>query len=1050
MPGRQYDDAFALLERSFNDSTFLKAYRSLPVKKEDVYKPLRPQLHHSLTSTTDTTSTTIRYNNDDDDDDDDDDATSEGSMHEGYGDKATRPIALNRNNSGLPPTPPTQSREASSEIAAANSVPLPTQTSGLSTPVYQQSPPTPDLTPPKDRNKSVNSLKPPRPRMAQFPSSQTSTAASFVTAREDASMSSAETSQLSLPTFESVAGWNWSDTTRQMRLGDVDLEEEDDGDATPTRRKSDATFREQESNSITRQKSLVELSDTDNTNFLRNVTIRKKRPKQDLNKRDVLSNGLPLGEDQALQSKQNQARVGGSTTSQISAHLDDNDASIVSEGDEVEWPMAVNDMLYKAIRDEKSKRLSGISQTSTVRTVEAIVIEGPRRKKQTLRHAGKNLALRDDLSRSSLASETHSLRHKRAQLSSRTDIVRGQTKDEVRAVSNPEGQRQDRVQHPLHHSKPNASLFRTDFVNGESIPLDYQRDAYASRELDISTTEPSPTGVPFRLRHVSAPLPSKRSPQESKQYAVHEVSPILDWQGWNEHIDNDLDPVSPISEHPPSSPSLAPSDPPIDHTAEGTFNLIPNRADHNASTHALFEYTTVSPFPAGDSVYTDLQNLYPSRPLGSISQLSERSGSVDINEARAVTLHTHRNKSLAVIDNLSPTSRAILVANRPVSAIDETSSPTDSDATPTQVAPLRPIFTAVVNEPSTPPRQTSGTMKTKDSEHYSIDSPFKDPRPAPLPPVIIIPPTPVPVPSERVVSPSPEAAASSTPGLAVLERRQSLVQKARRCSESIIQPFLPIRSNSIGGRRATSLDHSSSHRPTSEHDRDHTLHPFWRPRGFWDDFSSDDSVLEDYDALDADADAHIRLPAGGDTSDVASLERKRGGLGSIKWPRKMSVRMPGFMGSGGFLVGNSLGIDRHGTNNRRHYIQTTRKTGWGKNEGTKWHKRGFTLPFFVNNIHSNSSPALRKKRSGNLISSTTQSSDSLRHRALRQRPSQRNLRRRGAASYTIPVFNLQMQVLSVREIKEKLAEKRQEREEKRKEVRRRELKGLIGTPRAVQ
>ena len=34
----------------------------------------------------------------------------------------------------------------------------------------------------------------------------------------------------------------------------------------------------------------------------------------------------------------------------------------------------------------------------------------------------------------------------------------------------------------------------------------------------------------------------------------------------------------------------------------------------------------------------------------------------------------------------------------------------------------------------------------------------------------------------------------------------------------------------------------------------------------------------------------------------------------------MSVRMPGFRGKGGFLVGNSLGIDRHGTNNRRHHV----------------------------------------------------------------------------------------------------------------------------------
>jgi hypothetical protein len=38
--------------------------------------------------------------------------------------------------------------------------------------------------------------------------------------------------------------------------------------------------------------------------------------------------------------------------------------------------------------------------------------------------------------------------------------------------------------------------------------------------------------------------------------------------------------------------------------------------------------------------------------------------------------------------------------------------------------------------------------------------------------------------------------------------------------------------------------------------------------------------------------------------------------------------MPGFQGTGGFHLGNSLGIDRHGTNARRHHVNRTinRKT----------------------------------------------------------------------------------------------------------------------------
>ena len=88
------------------------------------------------------------------------------------------------------------------------------------------------------------------------------------------------------------------------------------------------------------------------------------------------------------------------------------------------------------------------------------------------------------------------------------------------------------------------------------------------------------------------------------------------------------------------------------------------------------------------------------------------------------------------------------------------------------------------------------------------------------------------------------------------------------------------------------------------------LSPLWRPQGFWDDFDSESE--DEFEPVGA-------LPRGGDTSNVGEAENaKQRGV----FPRAMSKRLPGFRGTGGFLVGNSLGIDRHGTNSRRHYVST--------------------------------------------------------------------------------------------------------------------------------
>jgi len=87
-------------------------------------------------------------------------------------------------------------------------------------------------------------------------------------------------------------------------------------------------------------------------------------------------------------------------------------------------------------------------------------------------------------------------------------------------------------------------------------------------------------------------------------------------------------------------------------------------------------------------------------------------------------------------------------------------------------------------------------------------------------------------------------------------------------------------------------------------EEDGTLHPFWRPRGFWDGFSDSESDDEEGG-----------LPEGGDTSDIEDPEPE-----PPRRPNKLNKLKGGLRGSGGFLIGNSLGVERHGTNKRRHHV----------------------------------------------------------------------------------------------------------------------------------
>lgn len=278
---------------------------------------------------------------------------------------------------------------------------------------------------------------------------------------------------------------------------------------------------------------------------------------------------------------------------------------------------------------------------------------------------------------------------------------------------------------------------------------------------------------------------------------------------------------------------------------------------------------------------------------------------VEVSEATAVSIFPHNNHSLLVVQQVSRgnsilpdyehTAGEVFFTPQDLRDLQSTPTPPFVDANDGRPGSSRNRQQPTLNfEPSTPPMQI--TLPPAGA----VDSPLKNPRPPPEPPRInFIPPTPAEE-LERQLVPGPPKRSHSHP-----QRRLSLVQRARRYSDNLIPTLL---GRASSNRRRASGGQSHTHRnprmPTVN-DEEGTLHPFWRPRGFWDDFSDSES--------ESDEDP---LPRGGDTSDLpepAPAPPKR----SNTLGKRLTS---GIKGPSGFLIGNSLGVERHGTNKRRPHI----------------------------------------------------------------------------------------------------------------------------------
>ena len=478
------------------------------------------------------------------------------------------------------------------------------------------------------------------------------------------------------------------------------------------------------------------------------------------------------------------------------------------------WPLK-DDMHATVDLDTESqhvdaKRLSQASTTSTV--VEAMVIESPPQRRQTLRHTGKMMRL-DTLSqqqtrsnRSSLQSDDHSLKYQLRNAKNPDQGLRkrfasetSQAGSQKSALAKLEGSsvvvvpdRRSSLQSSVESSKRISRTFSLNSKPQSSRPTTAPEDSAGYFD------------VPRRQRRTVSVVIQQATPSKKEKKAEKDVSPPtnIDASTAASAASRGLSRTTSAT-----SGGLATHYIPQTPTSQGSITPQTTDAQDN-------QIINVNRSTSGDwSALRPRSALVT--PLSLRSAQSSTPGMLEVNEATAISIYPHTNKSILVIqemagrDDSSPREQSTVIAGNA------------SIALPSTFAPL-------TTQPAPPSPQRELT-----------NSPLQNPREPPQPPDFkIIPPTPANAASSsedtvRNVRSHKKSSRFSAP-FTTLKRAMS----ARPYSESISNPFIFTRTLSL---RAT----TDRHRPHSTEDnKDSQLHPFWRPRSFWDGDNGSDSESE--------------------------------------------------------------------------------------------------------------------------------------------------------------------------------------------------------------
>lgn len=489
------------------------------------------------------------------------------------------------------------------------------------------------------------------------------------------------------------------------------------------------------------------------------------------------------------------------------------------------------------------------------------------------------------------------------------------------------------------------------------------RSVSGSHSLRHEKRPLSGTGRPLQSNENSPALSRAKEPLtlRHKPRILSQEPPKLRHSSLPIHLDSEPSQAS------PTAPGSAKSERRRTHALRRSSREYRIEKTHTTAEHiseqkptsTIIETTTfTSPHLLGLGAHN--RNRSQGTPL-SVSAVSDRT-EMEVCEAQNVAFYPHSNNSLLVVQNRSKAEQKDQDQTHPSS--EATGGHHVANGGNAMRGP--PLL-------SGSPVQDTPAIAVNGKSIHTVESPLTNPRAAPMPPVInFIPATPSHEDDEKELIPLEEEEIPSTP-----QRRGSLAKRARRYSEVVVRPLF--------GRTLVTRSHNIRPSPTASEKRDERLHPNWVPNNIWQDDDDDDEYFSDPE------DPFVRLPAGGDTS-----EHPRS-----KFPRNMSVRMPGFRGSGGFLLGNSLGVDRHGTNKRRPYIDPPSGNG------------------------SASAPKQTVRR--------TASMDSIDSRATGD-----------GRIFVIPGTRTRLQYVGFKPIKDKMRKRRETKEDAARERRRAEIKDQIG------
>ena len=461
------------------------------------------------------------------------------------------------------------------------------------------------------------------------------------------------------------------------------------------------------------------------------------------------------------------------------------------------------------LRDMNNKRLSQTSAASTV--VEAMVIQSPPRRRQTLRHTVKMEDMNSNTppppsNRNSLNSNERSSLRRRLRRSKSPDselrksYASADTPESV--GSNPPKARQDLV----------PAIASTNRIS--SLP------SSASDKKIVSRTN-SLTPCPQSPRPTTAPEDSAGyfdvPPRHDRRTMSVVVQPakLTKYEGKPEQR-NDLPALAQLPS--PSVPTSSEISRTTSAISAGMCTRLdpPTPADQPRATL----YLSDPPDDHSRSVDRNMGEWSAIRPRSTLvtpfslrSARSSTPGTLEVNEATAISIYPHTNKSILVIQQMpggsdsSPREQSAIIAGNANIAL------------PGSITPI-------IHHQS-PPREV-------------LTSPLQNPRDAPQPPDLrVIAPTPANArPSSEATPPMPSIPARTNRFSAPMTSIKRAIS-ASRVSESFVSPLtktFSLRGIAGTSRRRRTLGHPAE--PGSK------LHPFWRPRGFWDDVDDSDSDEE--------------------------------------------------------------------------------------------------------------------------------------------------------------------------------------------------------------